>query len=214
MIVGLNGTIGAGKSAAGDRLAYLYQGDAVQISFARLLKESSAALFDVLPAMWETWKNDPHMVIRLVDETTTNADGSDYVLRELTAREFLQRYGTESHRDVFGDDFWVEQAMDPYEAYKREGLAYVTDCRFVNEAMAIKNWGGVIIKLLGPGDDGSETGHVSESHLPDELVNFWVDNTVRDDDFRSLDESLKGIMTMVGLPIQRRGRVLLAGSEW
>jgi len=34
----------------------------------------------------------------------------------ITGRQALQRYGTEGHRDVFGEDFWVD-ALLPVDSY-------------------------------------------------------------------------------------------------
>lgn len=101
--------------------------------------------------------------------------------RRITGREFLQRYGTESHRDVFGADFWTERVLpDPYAP--RAGrpdhfdVLVIDDLRFVNEAERIKASGGVIWRVERE-HTIVETAHVSEAGLPAYLVDRVIDNT-------------------------------------
>ncbi len=213
MLLGFTGKLGSGKDTAGERLVQLAGIEGVQLSFAFSLKESAAKLLDIDRLDWETYKNDPDVKVLLqtgwVDcEVVYDHDDdgnplvgpgeSPKIVREFTAREFLQRYGTEAHRDVFGQSFWVDQAMADYYR-STEVYFYFTDARFVNEAVAIRDNGGLIIRVLG---DNEETGgHVSEAGLPDEYINFEIDNTVRDDDFANLDAQLTEIAQIVGIPV-------------
>lgn len=213
MLIGFTGKLGSGKDTAGERFANLVEEEGIRLSFARPLKESAAALLDIDPLDWETYKNDPDVQIHLtvgyrephfaLDSQTGNAIGEleePNVVRTFTAREFLQRYGTEAHRDVFGQDFWVEQAMRDY--FRSRGyFHYVTDCRFENEAKSILAHNGLIIRVLGANE---ETGtHVSEAGLPDEYINFVIDNSVRGDDFRNLDLQLYQLAQTIGLTPSR-----------
>lgn len=203
-LVAFNGKLGSGKDTAGERLAAMSQVSATRLSFARLLKESAAALFGIPVEDWEKYKNDPDVKILLqVGWTTEMVMGEEVdvpnIIVELTAREFLQRYGTESHRDIFGADFWVEQALRNYY-YEATGLTYITDCRFENEANAVRALGGVVVNVIGA-DDNTGT-HLSEAGLPSNLVNFVIDNTKRDDGFESLDQQLRSIASIVGVPVQ------------
>lgn len=204
-LVAFNGKLGSGKDTAGERLAEMSVVPATRLSFARLLKESAAALFGIPVEDWETYKNDPDVKILLqvgyedfiLDDGTVLEQPR--IIVELTAREFLQRYGTESHRDIFGADFWVEQALRNYY-YEATGLTYITDCRFENEANAVRALGGVVVNVVGA-DDNTGT-HLSEAGLPSNLVNFVIDNTQRDDDYQSLDQQLRSIASVVGIPVQ------------
>ena len=77
------------------------------------------------------------------------------------AREFLQNLGLAA-RQVFGEDFWVDQALsgiDPAKNY------VISDVRFVNEVDAIKAAGGIVIHV----DRKLQrtAGHVSETELDD-----------------------------------------------
>lgn len=40
-----------------------------------------------------------------------NGEGPNAVVSQITGREFLQYYGTEAHRDVFGSDFWIDSLL-------------------------------------------------------------------------------------------------------
>lgn len=210
MLLGFTGKLGSGKDTAGERLVALAGIEGVQLSFARPLKESAAKLLDIDRLDWETYKNDPDVKILLtvgydqnpvfiLDEFEGQIEvEAPNVIREFTAREFLQRYGTEAHRDVFGDSFWVDQAMANYYR-SNEIYFYFTDARFLNEAAAIRDNGGLIIRVLGENQD---TGtHASEVDLPDDYINFVIDNSVRDDDFANLDAQLTEIAQIVGIPV-------------
>lgn len=76
-------------------------------------------------------------------------------------RAFLQRLGVAA-RDVFGDDFWVEQAS---RRFVRHDRVVVPDVRFVNEAVAVQALGGKVIRIDRPGF--APVGHRSETELAD-----------------------------------------------
>ncbi|OZV74794.1 hypothetical protein CA850_29710 [Micromonospora echinospora] len=72
-------------------------------------------------------------------------------------------------------DFWVRVVMDEVE--HRTGPVAITDVRFPNEAEAIRTAGGVLVRVVRPGQDESDQ-HVSEVALKD-----WpVDHTLMNDD--------------------------------
>lgn len=215
MIVAFHGKLKSGKDTAGERLAQMVDLPSTRLSFAAPLKESAAALLDIDVQDWETYKNDPDVKIMLsvgyveqeiVDDWDDDANPLvvsvevPNLIREFTAREFLQRYGTESHREIFGSDFWVEQAVAQYRLRPDE-LCYVTDARFVNEAAAVRGLGGIVIRVLGADDNTGS--HASEVGLPDDLITFEIDNSIRDDDFENLDSQLASIASMLGLPLKQ-----------
>lgn len=80
-------------------------------------------------------------------------------------RRLLQRLGTEAGRQALWDSIWVDAAMkavdnDPYGKY------VVTDCRFPNEARAIQERDGFVIRITRPGV-GPANSHASETSLDD-----------------------------------------------
>ena len=190
MILGLHGKMGAGKNAAASRLPLLTEIPVVEVSYARKLKESVCALFGIALEDLEIWKNRPDRMVSLGGLY----DGLGYVPlkeRTMTFREFLQRYGTEAHREVFGEDFWLDAAL-PLDGDYSDALYVVTDCRFQNEADRIRSLGGSVIKIVGP---VVETGsHVSEQTL---RCDYTIDNTVRGDDFANLDHELNKMLDVV-----------------
>lgn len=62
----------------------------------------------------------------------------------MTVREFLQKLGTDGVRNNVHKNAWVNSAM---AGYKDSDHWLFTDVRFPNEAQAIKDRGGVIIRL-------------------------------------------------------------------
>ena len=211
-LVAFHGRLGSGKDTAGERLAAMVDVSTHRLSFARMLKESAAAQFDIPVEDWETYKNDPDVkVLFQVGWEQVHEWASDggaiveqpKIIKEFTAREVLQRWGTEAHRQIFGDNFWVDQAFTSYDAQQshQNALYYVTDCRFENEALAVLNRGGCVVNIIGANED---TGtHASETPLPAGYITFEIDNTVRDDDFHQLDMQLKGLASMLRIPLKK-----------
>ena len=189
VLIGLNGKKGSGKDTAGEYLCAHY--DFECLSFAEPLKVSAAAALGFDPPAWDTfeeWKNNPDARIVVV------IDGIEE--KSITVREFLQFYGTEAHRNVFGADFWTKQLLDRLDPH---GRYVITDARFVNECSAIKDAGGTIILIERPGTD-AEDAHASEAPLPDELIDTTINNNGTVADFhRTLDAYMAIItVTMTG----------------
>ena len=74
-------------------------------------------------------------------------------------RGYLQRMGTEVGRDMFGEDFWVEQALRVATAYEQ---VVFSDVRYPNEAERIRKEGGVLWRVEREGIEKSNE-HTSES---------------------------------------------------
>jgi hypothetical protein len=86
------------------------------------------------------------------------------------ARKFLQNLGV-AGRETFGEDFWVNQALN--HVSPGENIV-VSDVRFANEAVAIQNAGGKVVRINRPGKVA--TGHISETALVDFPFDAEVDN--------------------------------------
>lgn len=190
MIVGLHGKMGAGKNEAAKRLALLSPLPVKEVSFAAKLKESAAAVLGCTVDDLETWKNEPWFEVAVGREV----ENDDYFLPAIkqTVRSFLQRYGTEAHRDVFGQDFWLDAALPIHStgvAAYDDALYVVTDVRFENEAKRVRDLGGFVVRIIGPNE---ETGsHASERPLQ---CDTQIDNSARDDDYRLLDTGVRWIL--------------------
>lgn len=165
MIIGFCGKKGSGKDAAG---AYLVEHFGfTRLSFADTLKESAAAIWGFPKEKWDEWKNDPDVVVAV-----HAPHGERYYL---TARAFLQNYGTEAHREVFWDSIWVDVVRHKLETAIDGTDWVVTDARFDNEVKLLKEFGGTIAYIDRPGAD-LEDQHASEQSTPMELVDITIPN--------------------------------------
>lgn len=193
MVVGFCGGIGAGKDTAFARLRSMFSElDAVQVSFARQLKESAAAALGVHPRLIEAEKRNPKatVIFTVWDPETEQAQGSVQSLRQ-----FLQSYGTEAHRNVFGTDFWVDQAM-PMDLDHSGKIVCATDVRFPNELQRVVDLGGVNILIDNDLNEATprEAAHSSETSIDMSLVSYTINNRVRDDNYEFLDRQVHAIM--------------------
>ncbi|MBY3543706.1 deoxynucleotide monophosphate kinase [Rhizobium laguerreae] len=88
-------------------------------------------------------------------------------LQGRTPRYAMQTLGTEWGRDCIGKDFWIELWIRSANIIVAAGGRVVTDdCRFPNEALAVRRLGGDIYKIAGRG--GIAGDHVSERGCGDE----------------------------------------------
>jgi len=174
MIIGLNGRLRSGKDTTYSIIQDLYP-HAERVSFADKLKDSAAASLGIDRELMEELKNEEE--VRLVFAFPVEGYEELYQKMQdyqMTIREYLQRYGTESHREVFGTDFWVDMAL-PLDTDHSDRLLVVTDVRFPNEARRVKDLGGQVWKI----ERDTRTvfsDHPSEQNL-DKYVDVFVDNT-------------------------------------
>jgi hypothetical protein len=115
-------------------------------SFAAPLKEIAIGLFDLTQEQCfgtEQQKN-----------TLTNVRWGDIPgiavtkskkKKKMTAREFLQYFGTDVCRKI-KEDVWAERCLSDIEA-ENPLLAIIDDCRFPNELDAVQKAGGKVIRL-------------------------------------------------------------------
>lgn len=76
-------------------------------------------------------------------------------------RRLLQRLGTEAGRETLWDSIWIDAA---FAGYGDDAKIVVTDVRFENEADAIKQRGGSVLRVSRPGVDAFND-HPSETSL-------------------------------------------------
>lgn len=87
--------------------------------------------------------------------------GWEYAKRYTDARRLIQVFGTEVGRDMFGENFWIDQAMKGISSSQK---VVFTDVRFPNEASAIKDLKGEVWRVMRPGYS-PVNDHPSESAL-------------------------------------------------
>lgn len=193
MLIGVHGRLGSGKDTVYERLRVVIPDRTFyRVSFADKLKDSAAALLKIDRDTMESLKRLEDYTSIWVTLPAEDGDQWQEVTR-MTMREFLQRYGTESHRDIFGDNFWVDQAMPKLAPHDHDHLEHYvfTDVRFENEAQAILDRGGIVIRVIGADEDTGD--HPSERPLPNEMISYTILNDVRDDEFRNLDGQLHAL---------------------
>lgn len=169
-IIGLTGHARAGKDTVAEFLLEMAEGRAVRQGFADALKVSACRALGIAGS-------DPEL-IEFCNWLKT--EGSVLVFDKLgqtksrqTGRSFLQCYGTEAHREVFGDDFWLDAVLP--EGREDFDVLVIPDVRFENEARRIIDRGGEVWRIERPDLSANDT-HASELPLPPELVSATIVN--------------------------------------
>lgn len=203
MIIGLHGRARSGKDTA-FKFIHEVAPHAERVGFADMLKDSAAALLGVDREFLEKWK-DQHEVKLVFHETKGNPyDGYTHYIwpdLEMTGRQFLQRYGTEAHRDIFGSNFWVDQVLPPTFDHE-DRLIVITDVRFPNEQNRIHELGGTVWHIDRPEVEKGDT-HASEAILfVDRELDYIIPNHGDLDEFRWIVQheylTQSGLETFIG----------------
>ena len=155
ILIGLAGCAQSGKDSAASALI---QDGFERRAFADKVRDY---LYRLNPNLdyFEDHYEEPYPLADIVDLL-----GWDRAKTEIPeVRELLQRCGVAA-RDVLGEDVWVNATMRSLPA-----LTVVTDVRFPNEVAAIRERGGIVLRVVRKGveppvmADGSI--HVSETAL-------------------------------------------------
>lgn len=109
--------------------------------------------------------------------------------KDETGRRLLQDVGVAA-REVFGEGVWVDATLGDLDPDDR---VVVTDVRFRNEASAISDVGGIIVRVTRPGV-GPANDHVSEVDLDD----WGFDATITNDG--TIADLRRKILDLVGEP--------------
>lgn len=145
MILGITGLIGSGKDTIADYLTTHH--GFKRISFAASLKDSVAAIFD-----WDRESLEGTTKASRVWREQKDEWWSNRLKMDITPRWILQYWGTDVCRNHFHNDIWV--ASVEHRLLNSKEDIVITDCRFSNEVAAIKNAGGVAIRVRrGPNPD-------------------------------------------------------------
>lgn len=81
----------------------------------------------------------------------------------MTAREFMQFFGTEIMRKMY-EPIWVERTIKDIQTEESQ-LAVISDCRFKNEAVALKQAGAKLVYL--DRSISNSDNHISENGFED-----------------------------------------------
>lgn len=110
--------------------------------------------------------------------------GWDEAKKIPSVRKFLQEEGTERGRDVYGEDYWVNQCEEDWQGYDKVAAK---DVRFPNEGQRIHDRGGQIWEIRRPGFDnglGENQKHRSETEMSKIPVDVVIENDGTLEDLR------------------------------
>lgn len=164
MLIGLCGAAGAGKNAVAEVLRARH--GFMHFGFADPLYAAVATI---------TGLSEDTLRDRRQKEQTIDWVGK-------SPRQLLQTLGTEWGRQMVRDDLWIQiglrQAAKCQECLRGRGGVAITDCRFENEATAIKEQGGVIWRVHRRAAclAADTAKHSSEAGIPEYLVDVVIDN--------------------------------------
>lgn len=138
MILGVTGFIGSGKDTIADYLCTFH--GFKRLSFAGSLKDAVANVFGWDREMLEGTTKSSREWREQRDDWWSNRLG-----KEITPRWVLQYWGTEVCRNGFHQDIWVASVENKLRTATDNIV--ITDCRFSNEVIAIKNAGGITCRV-------------------------------------------------------------------
>lgn len=170
IVVGVSGYARSGKDTIGSMMVEDF--GFRRVSFAGPLKEAVYRLDPIISASGLRCQH-------VVDDMGWD-DAKDMYPE---VRALLQRMGTEVGRDLFDANFWVNLALKDIK--ENGGNVVITDCRFPNEAEAIRKIGGRLWRVERP-DTKPVNAHPSETALDSEKFDWTIINNGTLDDLRRM----------------------------
>ena len=150
IIIGLSGKIGSGKTTLAEFLKEELRKIDIPVQFINFA--------DALKKI--TYELSGHYGFTQEDKQFYLEDWG------MTVGTMLQKLGTDVMRNYFDNQVWVKAAFSKI----KEGVNIIGDCRFKNEAIAIKQKEGILIRVNGdPGkireNSTRDINHISEIEL-------------------------------------------------
>jgi len=202
MIIGLSGYAKSGKDEVAKIIQELETGWQVK-KFSGALKKVASLLTGIPQDKFEDQEfKQSYLGSEWSLPVETPLDvvfGDVQFMQMMSVREFLQKLGTDAIRNGLHPNAWVNAAMVGYYPihHAPNGIEYpnwiFTDCRFPNEAQAIKDRGGVIIRIDRPGV-GPVNDHPSETALDDWDFDYKILNA---SDLESLKQTVSVILNKI-----------------
>ena len=123
----------------------------VLLGCTRLQLEDDNYKNKILPSHWWYFKTKNNILLNYNDDKTLTG----LELIKLTPRRMLQLFGTECGRQIIHPNIWINATFENYNPYSARGSDYksteskwiITDVRFPNEAEAILDRGGTLIRI-------------------------------------------------------------------
>ena len=179
MFIGFGGFKRSGKDTAAKVLTKEF--GFTKIALADKVREVAYATNPIIEVDLDGW-NDSYELIRL--QELIDAHGWDYCKDNYPeVRRMMQAVGTEGGRNIFGENFWIDQLEDSVPDLWLKGSRYVlSDARFSNEGQWVLDWEGNNHYLY----------EKPKGHL------FWVDRPgLTSDGHASETDELKGIADLI-----------------
>lgn len=179
MLIGITGQKFSGKSTVANMLSEILGYPIV--SFADKLKDITCALSGCTREQLEDYDfKENELVPDYLRPYCLNAEKPTY-------RAFLQHFGSEVMRGV-NDNIWIDCTL-----LNCGENAIVSDCRFPNEAKAIRDAGGIIVKIVRDGVTSSDT-HQSETQICNIAGNIIVFNDGSLEHLKAMVDTLANII--------------------
>lgn len=160
MLIGLTGSMGVGKSTALELIKEAFPNEDIKlIKFAETLYQIQEDIYGRISSVYKR---------------------PDNFVKD---RKLLQWIGSDWARNTIRDTIWVDiWKSKTFDALSKKSIVVVDDCRFDNEAQAIKDMGGVIIKIIAdnsisriPTAQGIP-GHESELGVDKKFIDYVIEN--------------------------------------
>lgn len=177
MIVGISGKLKSGKDSVTDQILIFSRERYYITKFAAKLKQMVAVLIDCEPEKLE--------------DQDFKQQSLGKAWNGLTPRYLLQTLGTDWGRNLY-DKIWVTATMSSLDPDKNY---VINDVRFENEAEAIKQAGGLLIRVNRPGIESNN--HASETALDN--YTGWDYVIENDGTLFTLQDKVKDMVIKLGI---------------
>ena len=168
-LIALSGRAGSGKSVVAQELM---DRDWDRVKFADGLKNMLRVLYSMMGL------NFYEVEDRIEGDLKETPDP---YLQGRSPRHAMQTLGQEWGRTCISDDFWVKAWTERARTKLKHGYSVVVDdCRYANEADAIRKIGGIVVRVDRPNHEATGTTHASEQFDFEPDVTLINDGTVDD----------------------------------
>lgn len=157
-IIGITGNANSGKDTLADYVIQTKNSSFVKYAFAKPIKDI------MIENLGFTYQQCYDQILKQSKDEFWN----------MTPREVMLLIGTKMFRENWRYDFWVKLMQKKIIDNINQNII-ISDVRFPNEAKLIKKYGGIII-LVNRNDNPIKVEHVSEKGLPNELIDYTIDN--------------------------------------
>lgn len=117
------------------------------------------------------------------------------VIEMMSVRDLLQKLGTEAMRNGLHENVWVNAL---FSDYTKDQYWIITDVRFPNEFKAIKEKGGIVIRVNRPSHSNHMVkvvnDHPSETALDGYDFDYIIEN---DGDLKKLKSKIKSLLEIL-----------------